>query len=111
MLWYRKERFQSLRSAFSFNTDICSITLPDSLERIEYYAILGCESMVSLEIPESVTYIGDHAVGYYVSDYGDFYSIGGFTIIGSTGSTAETYAAQKIFLLSQIQQTDSAEMN
>ena len=82
---------------FSFNTDICSITLPDSLERIEYYAILGCESMVSLEIPESVTYIGDHAVGYYVSDYGDFYSIGGFTIIGSTGSTAETYAATENF--------------
>lgn len=82
---------------FSFNTDICSITLPDSLERIEYYAILGCESMVSLEIPESVTYIGDHAVGYYVSDYGDFYSISGFTIIGSTGSTAETYAATENF--------------
>ena len=53
--------------------------------------------MVSLEIPESVTYIGDHAVGYYVSDYGDFYSIGGFTIIGSTGSTAETYAATENF--------------
>ena len=63
---------------FSFNTDICSITLPDSLERIEYYAMLGCKSMVSLEIPESVTYIGDHAVGYYVNDYSNFYSIGGF---------------------------------
>lgn len=80
---------------FGFNKDICSITLPNSLERIEYYAMLGCESMKSLEIPESVTYIGDHAVGYYVSDYGDFYSINDFTIIGSAGSAAASYAAKE----------------
>lgn len=82
---------------FSFNTNICSIILPDSLERIEYYAILGCTSMKSLEIPESVTYIGDHSVGYAVDDYNDFYHISGFKIIGSSGSTAETYAATEEF--------------
>ncbi|MFR0950652.1 MAG: hypothetical protein ACLSFT_09055 [Ruminococcus callidus] len=67
--------------------------------------------MVSLEIPESVTYIGDHAVGYYVSDYGDFYGIGGLRSLAVPEAPQKHMLQQKIFLLSQIQQTDSAEMN
>lgn len=51
--------------AFSFGTDVSSIELPYGVTIIEDYAFQG--SMVRVEIPNTVTYIGNN------NDYANFY--------------------------------------
>ena len=48
-------------SAFSDNTSITSITIPDSVTSIGSYAFSGCSSLTSITIPDSVTSIGNYA--------------------------------------------------
>ena len=44
-----------------------SITIPDSVTRIDYHAFWGCHSLTGIVIPDSVTYIGDYAFCYCAS--------------------------------------------
>ena len=46
---------------FYNNTNITSVTLPDSVAVIEKYAFFNCTNLTSVEIPNSVTSIGNQA--------------------------------------------------
>jgi hypothetical protein len=46
--------------AFFECTKIETITLPESLEVLEDYALNGCESIINITIPERVTTIGEY---------------------------------------------------
>ena len=48
-------------SAFAGNTDITSVTLPETLVTIGNYAFGGCTGLEEIVIPDSVVYIGDSA--------------------------------------------------
>ena len=69
---------------------IGSYTIPDGVEEIESYAFFQCTSLLSVVIPDSVTYIG----------YGNFFSDVDVdvTIIGIPGSYAEQYAMDNGYL-------------
>lgn len=68
--------------------------LPDGLEKIGTEAFFGCPAAAIL-IPESVTEIGENALGMqYDVRTGGTVNIYGFLIGGATGSYAETYAAE-----------------
>ncbi|MCH5192849.1 MAG: leucine-rich repeat domain-containing protein [Oscillospiraceae bacterium] len=45
------------RFAFKSCTSLTSVSLPDSIDKIEYEAFADCTSLTSIEIPESVTTI------------------------------------------------------
>ena len=47
--------------AFSGNSGITSVTIPDSVEEIEDRAFYGCSALTSITIPDSVTTIGRKA--------------------------------------------------
>ncbi len=47
--------------AFSGCSSLTSITIPDSVTSIDYYAFEGCRSLTSITIPDSVTSIGGWA--------------------------------------------------
>ena len=47
--------------AFSYNTNLTSVTIPDSVTAIGDCAFVGCTSLTSVTIPNSVTSIGDGA--------------------------------------------------
>ena len=60
-------------NAFWYNTDVESITIPNSVTTIEDDAFCGCQSLKSLAIPAGVTFIGDSA-------FADCKSMKSFTI-------------------------------
>ena len=80
-------------SAFSECTSLTDVTIPDGVISIGYGAFDSCDSVKSIAIPDSVTSIGVYGFGY-VYDPEKYRSERqpGFTIIGSTGSEAESYA-------------------
>ena len=47
--------------AFSKCANLSSITIPNSVTRIEKLAFAGCKNLISVTIPNSVTSIGDYA--------------------------------------------------
>ena len=49
------------RQSFFSDSQLTSITIPDSVTSIDRYAFSGCSSLTSITIPDSVTYIGDYA--------------------------------------------------
>ena len=51
-------------SAFYGCDTLLSITIPDSVTRIGYYAFRFCSSLTSIMIPDSVTRIGQYAFDY-----------------------------------------------
>ena len=71
--------------AFNFCLNLHTVVLPEGLERIGAYAF-ECTSLQSIEIPASVTEIGDDAFCLLNED---------FVIIGTPGSYAEQYAAEQ----------------
>ena len=78
--------------AFSDNTSLTSISFPNSLKTIGWYAFWNC-GMHHVTIPETVETVGDYSFGY--ADGGEL--ISNFYIIGAKGSSAEEYAASKGF--------------
>lgn len=89
-------------------------TVPNSVTQIGYEAFLN--SKVScVSIPSSVTTIGSNGVGYLYENwsYTDFFEKKyGFTIIGTKGSTAETYANANDFrfvLLGDLNNDDAVD--
>lgn len=78
--------------AFSDNTSLTSISFPNSLKTIGWYAFWNC-GMHHVTIPETVETIGDYSFGY--ADGGEL--ISNFYIIGAKGSSSEEYAASKGF--------------
>ena len=71
-------------------TSLKSVTIPNSVTSIGYYAFADCTSLKSVNIPDSVTSIGDYA--FHVGAVGQEYPIPGLTIYCEQGSYAETYA-------------------
>ena len=49
--------------AFYYCTDLTSVTIPNSVKKIEGSAFQSCSSLTSITIPNSVTNIGIHAFG------------------------------------------------
>lgn len=50
--------------AFSNNSSVTCVTLPEGIEKIETSAFNRCAALVDLVIPSSVSEIGDYAFGY-----------------------------------------------
>lgn len=70
-------------SAFNACMSLSDVTLPNGLVSIGTTAFSNCSSLKTITIPKSVTSIGSEAFSYCAD---------GFTIKGSAGSYAETYA-------------------
>ena len=103
-------------AAFKNCTGLTSVVIPDSVQEIYMWAFYGCSSLSSvsigrgvksiyspafgncaslksLVIPPEVTYMEQHAVGYYYdSDAGKDVQVRDFVIYGEKGSAAEKYA-------------------
>ena len=47
--------------AFAQNSSLSEVTLGSGIEGIERGTFANCESLVSIEIPDNITYIGDSA--------------------------------------------------
>ncbi len=79
--------------AFDGCENLVSVTIPNSVTTIGTYAFYDCTNLTSITIPDSVTTIGMRAFGLY-SDGTDWEDkpIAGFTVRGTAGSVAQTYA-------------------
>lgn len=85
---------------------LTSLTIPtyvvldnDGVQRpvtsIDYDALWDLPWITSVTVPSTVTEIDSHALGYYGDDY---IKVPGFTIIGTTGTAAQTYAITNGFI-------------
>ena len=73
-------------------------TIKSGTKTIADCAFEECSSLKSITIPDSVTSIGNYALGYYWnSEKFEYYKIDGFTIYGVKGSEAEKYAKENGF--------------
>ena len=82
-------------NAFS-GTVLKAIHLNDGLRVLEESAFFSYGAGKGVTIPESVTYLGTHCLGYYPPEPDDPFvgseTIPGFVIYGESGTAAETYA-------------------
>lgn len=89
--------------AFCYCSSLTSVTIPNTVTEIQQCAFYNCNALKTVTIPSSVTSIEDYALGYHWND--DTYDnekINNFTIRGSAGSAAETYANNNGFTFSEI---------
>lgn len=82
------------QSAFD-GTGLKEVTIGDGVASIGEEAFLSCP-MTIVTLPESVTRIGAHAIGY-VYQARDYQKIEGFIVRGVPGSTAHQYATNNGF--------------
>ncbi|MGM9523402.1 MAG: leucine-rich repeat protein [Faecousia sp.] len=82
-------------NAFS-SKSLKAIHLNDGLRVLEESAFFSYGAGKGVTVPESVTYLGSHCLGYYPPDpdnpFGGSETIPGFVIYGTSGTAAETYA-------------------
>lgn len=76
-------------SAF-WGSGLKRVTLEDGITTIGKEAFLSC-GLTKVDIPSSVTSIGEHALGYEANRL-DYDKVAGFTIFGVPGSAAQRYA-------------------
>lgn len=73
-----------------------TVNLNDGLQAIGEGAFFSYGKIKNMTVPASVTYIGEHAIGYYPPDPDDPYVpsevIPNFVIYGTSGTEAQTYA-------------------
>ena len=74
--------------AFEGCASLSSVTLKSGIKTLEDGVFLKCARLDSITIPDSVTAIGQYAVGYWDEST----KMPDFVIRGYTGSAAETYA-------------------
>lgn len=81
--------------AFSKTTYVTDITLPDGLQKLEPYALADINKCKEIRIPDTVTELGEKAVGYAFCD-GEFYdlTVGMLLLCGKDSATAK-YAKQQ----------------
>jgi hypothetical protein len=83
-------------------TDITSLTIPEEIygytvTAIEEEALMGYAKLTAVTVPDTVTTIGSHAIGYWKNS-DDTYSKMSKTVIYCTeGSAAEAYAIENGF--------------
>lgn len=90
-------------STFYGCTSLTSITIPDSVKSISSYgggAFVNCPNLKCVTVPSSVERIGEYSFGYngcsyYDSEKGE--TVDNFTILGKSGTAAETYANENGF--------------
>ena len=80
--------------AFKGCTELTKIVIPTTVKSVYDEAFLNCTSLKSVTIGAGVSTIGAKAFGYY--NNGDS-KIDGFTIYGTPGTAAETYAKENGF--------------
>ena len=87
-------------NAFS-SGDIEAVHLNDGLKYLEEGAFFTYGKGKGMTVPESVTFIGSQAIGYYPPDpddpFGGVLTIDGFIITGQKNSEAESYATANGF--------------
>ena len=84
--------------AFEECSSLRNITISDGVTNIGKSAFINCRSLKSITIPSSVTLIGAKAIGYKYDDEENKIKIDNFTIYGTKGSAAETYAKENGFI-------------
>lgn len=84
---------KQIESATFCNTGLTSVTLHEGLTKIEDWAFHDCLKLKKIRIPQSVTDIGELALGirYNMGNGAEEVIPGGFTVEGYTGSAAERY--------------------
>ena len=90
-----------IRTAFSSCISLTTITIPNSVTSIGYYAFRLCDSLTSIIISNSTTEFDDYAVGFSGPNSPKNTAL---TIVGYPGSTAQTYADDNGFKFADINQ-------
>lgn len=86
--------------AFYWQYNLKGIQIPNTVTNIGECAFYGCESMKEIHIPQSVTEIGRWALGYLDASG---IKVPGFTIYGVAGSAAQTYADENGFKFVEVE--------
>ncbi|MGN0476438.1 MAG: leucine-rich repeat domain-containing protein, partial [Ruminococcus sp.] len=100
--------------AYEYKGDCPSeVIIKDGTRSISCYTFFGCASLTKITIPDSVTTIDDHALGYcYDYDSEEYIKIDNFIIYGYPDSAAEKYANDNCFTflnVSEMPTTSSTE--
>ena len=97
-LYYYDEGAQALTSVtIPANVILDGVYHP--VTSIDAEALYGLNNLTSVTVPQSVTVIGEKALGYYSDpNTGADAKVPGFTIFGITGSAAQAYANANGFL-------------
>lgn len=77
--------------AFEDKQNLTEVIFPDKLESIGDFAFLGCVKLKKVDIPQTVTEIGQCAVGYFAKN-NNIYPTGGVVIIGHKNEVVKKYA-------------------
>lgn len=90
--------------SLSFNDDIDEVVIEDGVETLESDAFIGCDDLVKVTVPESVTMMDDCGLGLDVEDddYSKNKTIDGFVMYGKKGSAAESYCKENGLKFSEI---------
>ena len=83
-----------------------TVNLNDGLQYIGDGVFFSLGNIKSMEVPASVTHIGEHAIGYYPTDIDDPFSfsevIPSFVIYGTSGTEAQTYAEKNGIIFNSV---------
>ena len=79
-------------SAFEGNEIVRSVEIPETVQYVGDYAFYDCTSLVKVTVLGKNTVLGEKSLGYYMINRRLDGVTEGFTIYGYTGSTAEAYA-------------------